>query len=96
MTARRALRNQLGTALYAANKGADSSMDVMPQFVPQTLLFKGGHKKKAVKILANVTGVLKPVSPARSGPCQSLARLIDCVVNVLHASLRTLCSLRTK
>ena len=29
----------------------------------QTLLFKGGHKTKPVKILADVTGVLKPVQP---------------------------------
>jgi len=29
----------------------------------QTLLFKGGHKTKPVKILADVTGVLKPVWP---------------------------------
>ena len=38
----------------------------------QTLLFKGGHKKKAVKILADVTGVLKPVSRTRSTPCHTL------------------------
>ncbi len=31
--------------------------------VLQTLLFQGGHKTKPVKILADVTGVLKPVRP---------------------------------
>ena len=53
----------------AAHVAALTSQCHATTWRPQMLLLKGGHKKKGVKILDDVTGVLKPVRQLRSCPC---------------------------